>query len=222
MPNGADDRKKDAVYRTILNCFLSCRYRLGDTVPVKALSEEIGVSRQPVMAALNRLATEGFVTITPQVGCQVIAPSPVEISDFFLLFGRHEGLMAELAAVRRTDRDLRAMRLANAAIAMITPACDDVVNDYRELNHKFHAAAHEGSHSPTLMARSQSAWTMSDFLIAQTYGFTPHLSDAATEHNAIMSAIEARDAPRARLSAERHILSVADLVARELAKAAAA
>jgi len=69
MSNGADDRKKEAVYRKILGCFLSGRYRMGDAILVKALSEEIGVSRQPVMAALNRLAVEGFVTITAQVGC---------------------------------------------------------------------------------------------------------------------------------------------------------
>jgi DNA-binding GntR family transcriptional regulator len=213
MASGSDDRKKDAVYRTILDYFLAGRYRFGDSILVKALSGEIGVSRQPVMAALNRLAVEGFVTITAQVGCQLVAPSAVEIADFYLLFSRYEGLMAELAAGRRTAREVRAMRLANTAISMIAADGDDAGRDYRELNRAFHTAIHEASHSPKLMERSQSAWTMSDFLITQTYGFTPHLKDAVTEHNLIISAIEARDAARARSAAEQHILSVATLVA---------
>jgi len=145
----------------------------------------------------------------------------MEIGDFFLLFSRDEGLMAELAAGRRTDRDIMAMRSANAAITMLKPD-DNAGQEYRELNRALHVAVHEGSHSPALVARSQSAWTMSDFLIAQTYGFTPHLQNAAAEHSAIVLAIEARDAARARATAERHILNVADLVVRGLAKDVAA
>ena len=147
MLHGADDRKKDAVYRTILDCFLSGQYRFGDSVSVRALSESIGVSRQPVMAAFNRLSLEGFVTVTAQVGCQVVTPSATEISDFFLLFSRYEGLMAELAAKRCTDRDVRAMRVANAAITMLSAADDPSGTEYRELNRTFHSAVHEGSHS---------------------------------------------------------------------------
>ena len=222
MTHGADDRKKDAVYRTILDSFLSGKYQFGDSVSVRALSESIGVSRQPVMAAFNRLSLEGFVTVTAQVGCQVITPSATEISDFFLLFSRYEGLMAELAAKRCTDRDVRAMRVANAAITMLSAADDPSGAEYRELNRTFHSAVHEGSHSQSLKDRSQSAWTMSDFLIAQTYGFTPYLQDAAAEHDAIISAIEDHDSGRARLAAERHILNVADLVARGVAKDVAA
>lgn len=221
MSPGTDDRKKDSVHRTILSRLLSGEYRFGDPVTVKTLSESIGVSRQPIMAALNRLSIEGFVTITAQVGCQVVSPSPLEISDFFLMFSRYEGLMAELAAQRRTAGEIRTMRQANRSISALLPT-DDAGADYPELNHAFHTAIHKGGHSPLLMQRSQTAWTMSDFLIAQTYGFTPHLRDAASEHEAIVAAIEARDAVAARLAAERHILNVGNLVAVGLAKDVAA
>jgi len=220
MPLDSDDRKKDAVYRTIMGYFLSGRYRFGDPVSVKSLSESIGVSRQPVMAALNRLSLEGFVTITAQVGCQVIAPTSQEISDFFLLFSRIEGVMAELAAARRASRNLRAMHQANAGIKALVPT-EETWMDYRDLNRIFHTAVHECSRSPALTERSQSAWTMSDFLIAQTYGFVPHLEGAALEHDAIISAIDAQDTEAARSAAEHHILNVGRLVTDGLAKEAA-
>lgn len=209
MQTGPDDRKRDAVYRLLLADLYGGVYRFGDPIPVKATSERIGVSRQPVMAALSRLAAEGIVTITAQVGCQVIAPSPTEIGDFFLLFSRCEGLMAELAAARATEREIATMRAANRRIAAL--AADDG-QAYRELNRAFHAAVHLGSHSPRLTERTQSAWAMSDFLVAQTYGFLPHLRHAAIEHEAIVTAIAARDGARARQASEAHILSVSHLV----------
>jgi DNA-binding GntR family transcriptional regulator len=42
--------------------------------------------RQPVMDCMKRLATDGFVVIVRQVGCQVRSYSAEEIAHFFRLF----------------------------------------------------------------------------------------------------------------------------------------
>ena len=75
--------KKDQIYQEILSRLFSGRYRFGEPIPVKEISEETGVSRQPIMTALYRLQDNGFVRITAQVGCEVVRPTVEEVSDFF-------------------------------------------------------------------------------------------------------------------------------------------
>jgi DNA-binding GntR family transcriptional regulator len=49
-----------------------------------------------------------------------VKPDRNEIADFYLMFERLEGLLAELAAARRTDDQVRALRaLAESHIAAV-------------------------------------------------------------------------------------------------------
>lgn len=49
-------------------------YQFGEVLSTYELAQEFGVSRRPVMDAAMRLASEGFISIIPQVGCRVIIP----------------------------------------------------------------------------------------------------------------------------------------------------
>ncbi|RSU52234.1 GntR family transcriptional regulator [Sphingobium yanoikuyae] len=205
-------RKKDQVRDQILNRLLSAHYRFGDPIPVKELCEETGISRQPIMTALAELSTEGFVTVVAQVGCEVASPSREEIDDFYLMFERLEGLMAELAARRRTPEQVRRLKAINLQISLIEPSDVDAAEDYRSLNRAFHALMHEMAQSPLLLERQSNIFTMSDFFIAQTIGFIPHLKGAAEEHEEIIEAIASQDSECARYATERHIHEVGNFV----------
>lgn len=208
-------RKKDAVREQVLQRLLTGVYRFGDTISVRALSEETGISRQPILTALSSLSAEGLVTVVAQVGCEVAAPSAEEISDFYLMFERLEGLMAELAAKRRTEDQLRRLNAINTMISMIKPTDKDATETYRLLNREFHGLIHDMARSPLLEERQANIFTMSDFFIVQTVGFLPHLMNSADEHQAIISAISDKNPKAARRAAERHILEVAKYVTSE-------
>ncbi len=207
-------RKKDAIRDFVLERLLNGQYRFGDKILVKQIAEQTGASRQPIMAALAGLRADGFVHITAQVGCEVIAPSLREMSDFFLLFGRLEGLLAELAAARRQPADVAALRAVNAQILALSSRKPDSAARYRELNHRFHSAIYAAARSPTLGARQVLNWALGDVLICQTCGFLPNLKGAGHQHAAIIDAIEAGAADAARLAGEAHITAVASLVSR--------
>lgn len=96
--------KKAAIYDYILEKLITRQYRFGEKIVVKELSEETGVSRQPIMSALSNLQERGFVEITAQVGCTVYRPSSSEVRDFYRLFSTNEGLVAALAAERGRRR----------------------------------------------------------------------------------------------------------------------
>src|SRR4051794_10946077 len=51
----------------------------GDRISVNAMAAQLGVSRLPVIHALRRLASEGFVEIHPHKNVTVSKPTPKEL-----------------------------------------------------------------------------------------------------------------------------------------------
>ncbi len=209
--------KRDFLYADILDRLISAKYRFGERINVKELGAETGASQQPILSALNALSMDGFVRIIPQVGCEVINPTVREISDFYKMFARLEGLIAELAAERRTSSQLRTLKDTNRLIR--AELLENSGEDYRELNHTFHKIFHRMADSNLLDSRQSSIFAMSDLFIMQTIGFTAHMTDAADEHDQIIAALEAQDVDAARFAAEAHINAVASSVMAGLAVA---
>ena len=166
------------------------------------------------MSALNRLSAEGFVHIVPQVGCEIINPSPDEIADFFKLFQRLEGLLGELAAERRTEDDIMELKLAHQRLAMMEESSEASPERYLKLNQAFHRQLHLMAHSPILARKQKNNFNMIDFFIGQTVGFDHLMSGGTTvgEHQDIVTAIEKKDANRARKESEDHITAISKAV----------
>lgn len=204
--------KNNKIYDLIIDRLVNARYAFGARLLVKELAAETGASRQPIMSALNRLSADGFVRIIPQVGCQVINPSRDEIADFFLLFQRLEGVLCELAAKRRTEEQLRALKAAQRRIVALEGEKDPSPSTYAELNRDFHHTMHLMAHSPMLAEKQRSHFNMSDFFITHSAGFKSFMSDAAREHDKIIDTIAKQQPERARLEAESHIAAVASNV----------
>jgi DNA-binding GntR family transcriptional regulator len=204
--------KKDEVYDLLVNRLVSAHYAFGQRLFVKDVAVDTGASRQPIMAALNRLNAEGFVRVIPQVGCEVIDPGREQIADFYLMFERLEGLLAELAAARHTTDQLRELKALQARIAAIDFASEDGARDYATLNRAFHQLIHDMAQSPFVDDRQNSNFNMSDFFINQAVGFTSFMADAAKEHDEIIDAIASKSPSRARAVAESHIAGVASSV----------
>lgn len=204
--------KRDEVYNRIISLLLSAKIRFGERLLVKELGAELGVSRQPIMAALNRLDAEGFVQIIPQVGCEVTNPNRSEIADFYLMFERMEGLLAELAAARRTPAQLRELSAIHQRIMAIDFSSAEAGRDYGLLNREFHQIIHIMARSPLLDERQRNNFNMSDFFINQIVGFSKFMGNAAQEHQEIIDAIEMQAPTKARSLTETHIGGIASVL----------
>lgn len=204
--------KKAFIFRELLQRLLSGRYRFGERIPVKDVSEEMGVSKQPIMTALNSLQERGFVRITAQVGCEVISPTADEIEDFYRMFAAVEGVIASLAARRATPEELDRLAEINQQLDMMGPEVSPA-EAYRQINVLFHRQLHDMAHSALVSARQLANFELSDFFIVQTCGFDAHLKLVAQEHQALIDALAARDPDGAAAAAQAHILSVSDSVA---------
>jgi DNA-binding GntR family transcriptional regulator len=205
--------KKDTVYDLVIKRLVDATYKFGEQILVKDLVAETQTSRQPVMSALNHLAADGFVRIAPQVGCQVINPSANAIQDFFLMFAQMEGLLARLAAERRTEKQIEALQSVQSDIEALRPDDRKRPQKFAALNQQFHGIIHEMANSSLVAERQRPNFNMSDFFIAQTVGFDRLAEDAKGEHRMLIEAIDKRDANTANDVAQQHILSVANKAA---------
>ncbi len=74
MTMTASGSKTDQIYDALRTRLMQGHYQFGEVLSTYELAQEFGVSRRPVMDAAMRLASEGFISIIPQVGCRVIIP----------------------------------------------------------------------------------------------------------------------------------------------------
>jgi DNA-binding GntR family transcriptional regulator len=201
--------KQSEIYDLLVQRLVGAGYAFGERILVRELAAEFGVSRQPIMSALNWLAADGFVRIIPQVGCQVINPDRNAIADFYLMFQRMEGLLGELAAARRTDQQLAELREQQRRIVSIAGDRDALRNHYAELNRNFHQMIAAMADSSLVEEKQSANFNMSDFFINHAIGFDTLGAGVAQEHEAIIDAIARREPSGARRAAEEHIASVA-------------
>src|SRR4051794_4236895 len=72
---------KDEAYEKIKGRLLEGDYAPGSFLSERQLAENLGMSKTPVKAALERLESEGFIAVSPQQGIVVRELSVREIAD---------------------------------------------------------------------------------------------------------------------------------------------
>jgi DNA-binding GntR family transcriptional regulator len=211
-------RAHDA-YAHVLTALLEGDLQPNDWLSVIELAATLGCSRVPVMEAIKRLASEGFLTILPQVGCRVAVPDPDEVLDFFALFAAAEGCVTRLAAARRTATDVSQFKLTCAQVDRILksaggPQARDPI--YRRANLIFHTAIHRMARAPIVSRIAASLWDRSDFYIKVAFGSLYFSKRVRQAHLAIRRAVLAGNADAAEAAAETHLRAVGDAVSLQL------
>jgi len=209
-------RLTDTAYQLVLQRLRDGDYASGQRISVEELVLELGASRQPVMDALKRLSTEGFLDIIPQVGVRVIVSQRDDFVNFFRLLANVDGLCAELAAERAEAASVVLLAEINAEFGILVRRGangDRDAADYRAVNFAFHSHVATLAQSAVLADYAAGLWARSDFYISTATGselFTDRLTASLEEHDAIYRAIAANDPTAARQAMERHILAFID------------
>jgi len=82
-PNGTRSLLQDQAYERLKELIQSGGLPAGSLHTERRLSEQLGMSKTPIRAALTRLDIEGFVSVSPQLGIAVRETSLHEIVDLF-------------------------------------------------------------------------------------------------------------------------------------------
>jgi DNA-binding GntR family transcriptional regulator len=186
----------------------------GAKLRVEDVVASLHTSRQPVMDAFKRLASEGYLEITPQVGCRVVVPDAAEIADFFLILGAVQGLAADIAAGRRTTdelADLEAIAVEIDAMLAQSPLSGDVQR-YCRLDHVFQQQVRTMAHSEAVARIAAGLLDRRDFFITCIPNgeivYAERMREVRGQHHAIADAISAGDSDLARSLTEALVLTL--------------
>lgn len=112
---------RQAVYEALAELIINGTLKPGQHLVEGELAEHLGVSRQPVREALQRLQTEGWVDLRPAQGAFVHSPTEEEAAQLLSVRAVLETHSAREAATRATEEDVaRLWELQEAGVAALT------------------------------------------------------------------------------------------------------
>jgi DNA-binding GntR family transcriptional regulator len=192
---------RDNIYQAIRSAVLTCEFQPGQELREQVLAERYRVSRSPVRDSLLRLAQENLITVLPRQGYRV---KPISISDVEDIFGLHlviEPACAAAAANRGDDAALRALDRFRDP-----PNEDKMEAKFVEYNRAFHRAIWDLSGNARLAAVAVDVSDQLDRLVRVSLRANKHeyVRDACAEHEAIIDALQARDADLASRLSYQH------------------
>ncbi|HEX6958623.1 MAG TPA: FCD domain-containing protein [Ferrovibrio sp.] len=215
----------DALAGRLAAAIRAGEFRPGARLPTeKQLVERYNVSRAIVREAIARLKVDGFVETRQGAGAFVAARPGLanfrigsgggavpaaDLPHIFELRAVIEAGMAELAARRRSDADLAAIRAAFAAMEQAIAARTDGAG----ADDRFHAAIAAAAHNPYLA--QFAAYLAQHFSASRAVTWMPSAVDAGSalaaqeEHRQLLDAIAAGDAGAAAQAARNHIARAA-------------
>ncbi|WP_049580318.1 GntR family transcriptional regulator [Streptomyces sp. SBT349] len=115
---------REAVFEALVELIVNGSLRPGQHLVEAELAEHLGVSRQPVREALQRLQSEGWVDLRPAQGAFVHTPTVEEAAQLLSVRAVLETHSARGAAVHATEQDIaRLWELQEAGVRAL--AADD-------------------------------------------------------------------------------------------------
>ncbi|MFF2655580.1 GntR family transcriptional regulator [Streptomyces sp. NPDC058045] len=185
---------RERVYEALLELIVSRALRPGQHLVENELVGQLGVSRQPVREALQRLNTDGWVDLRPAQGAFVHQPTEGEADQLFVVRGLLEAEAARLAAAKATPEAAERLRALceEGERALAADDIDAVV----AANGAFHAYVMELAANSVLAELSAQVdrrvrWYYTP--VARTRG-----ARSWSEHRELIAAIEAGDEQRAQ------------------------
>ena len=180
----------------------------GERISEACLAQEFNVSRTPLRAALQQLATDGLVSVRPQVGTLVAGLDAGQLNEAVFIRAALECAVVETLAGSAVDfRELDLILAQQAAAA----EADDFATFFRH-DESFHAKLAELAGTPIAWKLVQSVKGHVD---RQRYsmmaGIPMRSRRAYDEHLLIMDRIRNGDVAGAAKAMADHVASVLEL-----------
>ena len=178
-------------------------FQPGQRLPERTLAEKLKVSRTPMREALKILAAEGLVVISPHRGAVVADISPADIQEKAYVLSVLEQAAAELTCTQASDDDIAELQALHFEMKAAFLRRDR--QNYFRLNQEIHNRIVSLSGNASLV---EIHATLSRQLYRVRYlsnQKNDKWSVAMAEHEAIMAALEARDAERIGRELRNHL-----------------
>ena len=199
---GSAARIYEALRRQIIDLEMAPGADLDET----ALAAAFNISRTPLREALNRLASEQLVVISPNRGASVAPLNLTDFPAFMESLSLAQSAINAFAAMRRTNPELTA--ISDAANAFEARRAEDGLA-MTEANRAFHSAIGRAARNPHLATFYQRLLDESARLARVSFSYESegrdeHLEQVVAQHRDLVEAVAARDAARAEALGHAH------------------
>jgi DNA-binding GntR family transcriptional regulator len=199
----------DAVFESLRQAIIDGRLKAGQWLRQETLATELGVSQMPVREALKRLIGEGLAVRIPYRGVKVVEFSAEDIVDICTSRLVLEGLAARFAAHLITSQELDGLKRNLEEASTCTQ--QHQMSKRREMNHEFHLAISRASGRQYLVRLIEALWSwfpsvmLYEGMFRQESFLLARLEREVREHEAILAALEKRDAKEAEETTRQHV-----------------
>lgn len=197
--------KGSLAYSELRHMILSGSLVPGSRVSQYELADKMEMSITPLREAIRRLSSEGLIIMDTHRDSRVADVSASEARELLEVRLSLEPSATELAALRRTEADIVAMRTAAEKLLPVTRVWgEDAIKAHRE----FHRAVYAASHNASMIKLLDDLWDKSDRYrrlgLELPSGDEPRTIDL-NQHHQILELIASGDGPGAAGLARIHI-----------------
>lgn len=198
----------DRVYAEVKRLSDSFLILPGQRINEVELAQRLQVSRTPVRAALNRLVTDGLMTLRPNKGFFVRAIDPEDVRSLYELRAGVERTAARLACLRATDDEIAIATSAwERDAASLSPLDPERATNADEA---LHLAIAQMSRNPHVVTTLIGINLLIRYFRRIDIETVPRRLDTFDEHKAILAALADRDVDLAGNLIEKHVTISAD------------
>ena len=187
----------DQVYVQLRQALMMGRFRPGQLLTLRSVSEALGVSHMPVRGALQRLEAEGALEAPANRRTLIVpelrASELLELRDIRIEL---EGLAAERAAARISQAELA--KVERQCDLMEAAANADDVDGYITENWAFHTAVYSASHLKLLLPLIEGFWLRIGPYVRLMMSDRETMVESIPNHRDVVKALRKRDAEKAR------------------------
>ncbi len=205
----------EQVYKTLRDMILAGELVPGQKLVQEALSERLGVSRTPLLAAFSKLEKEMLVELVPRRGAFVKRLSPAELLELYEVRLRLEPLGA-LEAARHIDA--KGLKTLDAVLEAHRKAVEiGAVPEVRMADFRFHMGIMRIAGN-TVLERILSSFAIVSKSNQQ--GLMKSAAKSLAEHSALRDAIAGHDLALAERLMYEHLSESRNVAAKLVAEGA--
>jgi DNA-binding GntR family transcriptional regulator len=203
-PTGAASLLGTSVYERLRDQVLSGAFAPGQALSVPRLAAELEVSRSPVREAVQQLIYDGLAVHVPFAGATVATMDADDVRALFRVREVLDGLAAHEAAGLASLAELATMHdVLDRQRANLGQPSDRTRDSALDL--EFHQLVRAAARNDPLTKALERIEAIGHLHSSSMGELEPNRRLAVTEHAAVLDAVEAGDARRAREAAESHV-----------------
>ncbi len=197
---------KNRAYDELRSRFSNCSYVPGTFLSERQLAAELGMSKTPVKAALERLEMEGFITVSPQSGIVVRELGDDEIADIYEIRIALEGYAVRRIASSITAPQLERWESTLLALEKIANLPQENRLQVVELDEEFHSLPIQILGNRQILQTMQQLSAKNKMVVNSVFSLLPDRAvQSLSEHREIVAATRAGDGVKAGQLMETHI-----------------